>query len=221
MPVQVRDANERDADVLSRLWCDLAARSGIDTAPLDAPEVVVAKAVLRYSDDDSGRIVVAELDDTVVGCGFMSVGVASPLDEGRVVHLSHVHVAPGYGRLGIGSALVEATLTWAEQCGYDSVVTSAPANHREANRFLARLGMAPIASLRGASVVSLRARLPHDPSLVARQAGRMGRSVGQVVAARRSQRRARSRAQDVTPDVTPDVSQRRVTIPDRTVGAAD
>lgn len=209
MPVQVRDANERDAVALSRLWCDLAARSGIETAPLDAPEVVVARAVLRYSDDDSGRIVVAELDGTVVGCGFMSVGVASPLDEGRVVHLSHVHVAPGYGRLGIGSALVEATLTWAEQRGYESVVTSVPASHREANRFLARLGMAPVASLRGGSVASLRARLPHDPSAVARQSGRVSRSVGQVVAARRSQRRARSRTQALG------------SLAERTVGAAD
>jgi hypothetical protein len=139
----------------------------------------------------------------------MRVGVASPLDEGRVVHLSHVQVAPGFGRLGVGSALIEATLTWAEKRGIQSVVTSVPSSHREANRFLARLGMAPVASLRGGSVAALRARLPHDPSVVARQSSRMGRSVGQVVAARRSQRRARSR------------SQSPVSLPDGTVGAAD
>ena len=210
MPVHVREADERDAVVLARLWCDLAARADCETgAPGVACVEAVAKAVQRYADSDSGRIVVAEIDGTVVGCGFMSAGVASPLDEGQVVHLSHVHVEPGHGRLGVGSALVEATLTWAEQKGYESVVTSAPANHREANRFLARLGMAPVASLRGASVAALRARLPHDPSVVARQSGRMSRSVGQVVAARRSQRRARTRTQARSP------------LADRAVGAAD
>ncbi len=205
MPVQVRDASERDALVVSELWSELVARPSTDAGPGEAPEMVVAKAVLRYSEDDSGRIIVAELDGAVVGCGFMSVGVASPLDGGLTVHLSHVHVADGFGRLGVGSAMVEATLTWAEQRGIECVMTSVPANHREANRFLARLGMAPVASLRGGSVVSLRARLPHAQSLVVRQSGRKGRSVGQVVAARRSQRRARTRGP----------------IPDRTVGAAD
>jgi GNAT superfamily N-acetyltransferase len=208
MPVQVRDANEGDASALSTLWFDLVARPGAD-APSDPPEVVAAKAVLRFSEDETGRIIVAELDGAIVGCGFMRVGVASPLDEGRVVHLSHVQVAPGFGRLGVGSALIEATLTWAEKRGIQSVVTSVPSSHREANRFLARLGMAPVASLRGGSVAALRARLPHDPSVVARQSSRMGRNVGQVVAARRSQRRARSRAQSPVP------------LPDGTVGAAD
>ena len=155
---------------------------------------------MRYTADDSGRIVVAEVDGTVVGCGFMSIGVATPLDEGRVVHLSHVKVAAGYGRQGVGSALVEATLTWAEQHGLDSVVTSVPTHDREVNRFLARLGMTPAASLRAASVAALRVRLPHHPSAAARQSGRMGRSVGQVVAARRYQRRVSGRTRVAVAD---------------------
>lgn len=209
MPVQVRDASERDAAALSRLWFHLVPGSGGELAPGDAPENVVAKAVLRFADDDGGRIVVAEVDGSVVGCGFMRIGVASPLDEGRVVHLSHVQVAPGFVRQGVGSAMVEETLSWAEARGIESVLTSVPASHREANRFLARLGMAQVASLRGGSVASLRARLPHGQSAAVRQGGRMSRNVGQVVAARRSQRRARSR------------SQSAVTLPERTVGTAD
>lgn len=194
---------------LSVLWSDLVARPGTEQVLGDPPDVVVAKAVLRFSEDDSGRIIVAEVDGSVVGCGFMSVGVASPLDDGRVVHLSHVQVAPGCARQGVGTAMVEATVTWAESRGIDFVVTSVPTSHREANRFMARLGMAPVASLRGGAVATLRARLPHGQSAAVRQGGRKGRSVGKVVAARRSQRRARSRSQDVMP------------LPDQTVGAAD
>ena len=192
MPVHVRDASEADAAALSRLWFDLVSHPGGDAVG-DTPEVVIAKAVLRYAEGDVGRIVVAELDGTVVGCAFLRVGLVSPLDDGRVVNVSHVQVAPGFGRQGVGSALVESALTWAEQRGIESVVTAVPANDREANRFLARLGMAPVASLRGGSVASLRVRLPHAPSSVARQTGRATRHVGQVVAARRSQRRARAR----------------------------
>lgn len=193
MPVHVREATADDATALCDLWTDLVGQA-VD--PLgDPPELVVAKAVLRHSGDEGqGRILVAELDDLVVGCGYLRVTLASPLDEGRVVHLSHVQVAAGWGRQGVGSALVEAALTWAEQQDIASVVTSVPASHREANRFLARLGMAPVASIRGGAVATLRGRLPHDPSAAARQNGRSVRSVGQVVAARRSQRRARARS---------------------------
>lgn len=225
MAVRVRDAVASDAAVLSRLWFDLVAPQG------DAPESVVAKAVLRYAGDDGGRIVVAELDGAVVGCGFIRVAVASPLDAGRAVLLSHVQVAVGYGRQGVGSALLEAALTWAEHRGVETVVTSVPTDHREANRFLARLGLAPVASLRAGSVAALRARLPHDPSTVARRSRRISRNVGQVVAARRSQRRAQARAglrdpsrdpsrdQDRSPDQSPEQSQ--APLADRTVGAAD
>jgi GNAT superfamily N-acetyltransferase len=190
--VHVREATVDDAEALCGLWFDLVSHLGAE-GPGDSPTAVMAKAVLRYAEQDSGRILVAELDQTVVGCGFVRVGIVSPLDEGRVVHLSHVQVAPAFGRQGVGSALVEASLTWAEQRGIESLVTAVPANDREANRFLARLGMAPVATLRGGSVTALRARLPHAGSVVARQSGRAGRSVGQVVAARRSQRRARAR----------------------------
>ena len=203
MPVHVRDASESDAAAVSALWSELVGLPGAETVGGDPPEALVAKAVVRYSADDSGRIVVAEIDGTVVGCGFMSIGVATPLDEGRVVHLSHVKVAAGFGRQGVGSALVEATLTWAEQHGLDSVVTSVPTHDREVNRFLARLGMTPAASLRAASVAALRVRLPHDPSVVARQSGRMSRSVGQVVAARRYQRRVSGRTRSRVAMVDP------------------
>lgn len=196
MPVQVRDATDGDAAALARLWGDLVTHPGTE-ANGHAPEAVVTKAVQRQAHDEQGRIVVAELDGSVVGCAFLRVGLVSPLDDGQVVHLSHVQVAPAFGRQGVGTALVEAALGWAEARGIDSLVTAVPPSAREANRFLARLGLAPIASLRGGTVPALRVRLPQAPAAVVRQNGRKSRNVGQVVAARRSQRRARSR--QVTP----------------------
>ena len=192
MPVLVRDAVEGDAVALCRLWADLMTHPGVDALG-DPPEIVLAKAVTRYAEDDQGRIMVAEVDGLVVGCAFLRIGLVSPVDDSGVVQLSHVQVAPEFGRQGVGSALVEATLTWAEHRGIESVVAAVPSHDREANRFLARLGMPLMANLRGGSVPALRARLAHAPKAAARQNGRSGRNVGQVVAARRSQRRARSR----------------------------
>ena len=192
MPVLVRDATADDADALSRLWSDLVAHPAADASG-DPPEVLLAKAATRYAEDDQGRIVVAEIDGLVVGCAFLRIGLVSPVDDSGVVQLSHVQVAQEYGRQGVGTALVEATLTWAEHRGIESVVAAVPAHDREANRFLARLGMALVANLRGGSVPALRARVVHAPAGAVRQKARAGRTVGQVVAARRSQRRARIR----------------------------
>jgi GNAT superfamily N-acetyltransferase len=192
MPVHVRDATVGDAAALSRLWSELVPHAGSEGLG-DAPDAVVARALLRRVDDASGRIVVAEVDGAVVGCAFLRIGLVSPLDQAQAVQLSHVQVARDSGRQGVGSALIEAAVTWAEQSGIDSVVAAVPANDREANRFLARRGMVPVAGLRAGSVAALRARLPHAPSVAVRQNSRSGRTVGQVVAARRSQRRARIR----------------------------
>jgi GNAT superfamily N-acetyltransferase len=197
MPVHVREAVEGDALALSTLWADLVPHPGADSVG-DRPAEVAAKAVVRVAAEDLGRIVVAEIDGEVVGCAFLRVGLVSPLEEGRVVQLSHLQVAEGSERQGVASALVEASVAWAEQTGVESVLAAVPQNHREANRFLARLGMSPVASLRGGSVATLRARMPVVPAFAAsRQGGRAGRNVGQVVAMRRSQRRARIRR--VTP----------------------
>jgi GNAT superfamily N-acetyltransferase len=192
MPVHVRDATVGDADALSLLWSDLVPHAAAETLG-EAPDVVVAKALLRCMDKESGRIVVAELDGAVVGCAFLRIGLVSPLEDAEAVHLSHVQVTRGSGRQGVGTALVEAALTWAEQRGLESVMAAVPPGDREANRFLARRGLVPVAGLRAGTVAVLRARLPHAPAAAVRQSARPSRTVGQVVAARRSQRRTRSR----------------------------
>jgi N-acetylglutamate synthase-like GNAT family acetyltransferase len=191
MPVQVRDATAGDADALARLWPELVPPVGGDGVA-DLPGEIVARALANRA-AEAGRILVAELDGTVVGCAFLRIALVSPLDPAQAVQLSHVQVARGVGRQGVGTALIEETVTWAEQQGIDSVVAAVPAGDREANRFLARRGMVPVAALRAGTVAAIRARLPHPASVTVRQNGRSGRNVGQVVAARRSQRRARTR----------------------------
>jgi N-acetylglutamate synthase-like GNAT family acetyltransferase len=190
-PLLVRDAVEDDAAALSRLWSEL-----VDTGPEssgESPEELTARSVVRAQGDPTTRILVAEVDGAVVGCAYLRTPQVSPLHEERIMHVSHLQADAGEGRDGIQRALLECSVTWAEQRGVETLVTATAARDKDANRFLARLGLAQAVVLRTASVAALRARLPHDPSGAARTAARTSRSVGQVVAARRSQRRARNR----------------------------
>ena len=190
VPVQVRDAVEDDAAGLATLWEDVLVRPGAEGVGL--PSVTQAQqAIARFAESKETRVLVAVVDGRVVGGIFLRVSLLSPLHADRALHMSHLQVDRGFLRHGVGRALLEAGVTWAEQLGVETVLAGAPAADRDTNRFLARLGLAQVAVLRFGSVTALRSKLPHDPSLMARGGVRKGRNVGQVVAARRSQRRAR------------------------------
>ena len=192
VPVSVRDAVERDGSRLCDLWAELLLKPGPDEVGT-APATMAAQAVGRLKDDDTSRILVAEIDGEVVGAAFVRIGMLSPLQNERIVQLSHLQVDPRFLRHGVGRSLIEESVTWAERRGIETLVAATAVHDREANRFMARHGLAQVAVVRGTSVAALRAKLPPDPSTMARSAGRSGRTVSQVVAVRRSQRRARSR----------------------------
>src|SRR5262249_2049745 len=99
-------------------------------------------------------------------------------------------VVPAYRRRGVGKALMEHAVTWAEELGLGHVATAAPAGSREANRFMARLALGPQATLRLAPTHAVRAKLS------ARTPG--ARQVTQVLAVRRSLRHARSVSRSVS-----------------------
>jgi GNAT superfamily N-acetyltransferase len=189
VPVQVRDAVAGDAAALASLWGEMLTAHRCEAT--ESPDATTGRAIDRAAADPCARIVVAESDGEVTGCVYLRVASVSPLVEQPVMHLSHLHVDGRRTRQGIGRALVEAAVAWAEQCGVEGIVAAPGANDREANRFLARLGLSSVAVLRGASVASVRSKLPAVAPVAARQPGRAGRSVGDVVAARRTQRRRR------------------------------
>ncbi|QLQ10476.1 MAG: GNAT family N-acetyltransferase [Nocardioidaceae bacterium] len=97
---------------------------------------------------------------------------------------------PGSVRLGAGRALVDAAVTWAEECGAATVMALAGAGDRDANRYFARLGFAAVATVRAAPVSLLRATsFPVEPPVYARTGRRSSRLAGSVLAQRRRQRR--------------------------------
>ena len=99
------------------------------------------------------------------------------------------HVLPRFQRRGVGSALLDASVAWAEELGIGHLVTAAVAGSRDANRFMARLALGPYAVLRVASTHAVRTRLTAQRR-PAQSSG--GRQLTQVLAARRSLRRSRA-----------------------------
>ncbi|MDP2774949.1 MAG: GNAT family N-acetyltransferase, partial [Nocardioides sp.] len=85
--------------------------------------------------------------------------------------------------------LMESAVSFAEELGVAHVGTAASSGSRDANRFMARLGLGPHAMLRLAPTVVVRAKLTAQRPATAATSGRQ---LTRVLAARRSLRRAQA-----------------------------
>jgi len=191
-PVQVREAVPEDAAALIEVWGDFR-RSAADRGSSGAAQAEAASAVARIAADPDQRLLVGVLEDKVVGAAHLIRGGVSPIHTETAIHVTHLHVLGTHRRHGVGKALIEAAVTWAEEKDTNHLLAAASVHSRDANRFMARLGLSQIAVVRGASVPALRAKLPVDPPAGARVSSRNHRSVGQVLAQRRLQRRAQAK----------------------------
>jgi GNAT superfamily N-acetyltransferase len=176
--VALRDASLADVEQLAALWQPFLRRS--DSHQLDD----LAGAIERTQQVPGERLVVAEYDGSFAGAVYLKATTYSPVNPEPVLQVHNAAVVDDHRRRGIGKALMEAAVTWAEELGIGHVATAAASGSREANRFMARLALGPQAVLRMAPTPAVRAKL------VGRCPG--GRQVTQVLAVRRTQRSARS-----------------------------
>jgi GNAT superfamily N-acetyltransferase len=185
-PIVVREAEPEDATALLTVWSDILRRTS------SPPRLSEAKAaVARAAADPEQRLVVAQVEGAVVGAALLTRSAPTPLHADDTVKVNHLQVLDEARKHGVGRALMVAAVEWAEDKGATTIMASAPSQSRDANRFLARLGLGSLATLRIASVASLRAgALPVEPPACARTDVRTSRTVAQVLAKRRSMRRA-------------------------------
>jgi ribosomal protein S18 acetylase RimI-like enzyme len=113
------------------------------------------------SDDRHLVLVVGERDEPL-GMALFTVGPANALFPSPALHMTHGVVSDRHRRRGAGRALVAAAAACAEERGLDQVVVSVRAGSRDANRFFARLGFAPLAVRRTASVTTIRRALAQN-----------------------------------------------------------
>ena len=196
-PVQVRDALPDDAAALVEVWRDFRRtsrdRGTVDRSTLGPALMQAAHAAARIAADPDQRLLVGVLDGEVVGATHLMRAPVSPIHTETAIHVTHLHVLGGRRRHGVGRALLEAAVTWAEEKDTSHLLAAASVHSRDANRFMARLGLTQIAVVRGATVPALRSKLPVEPPPGAMVSSRNQRSVGQVLAQRRLQRRAQVR----------------------------
>lgn len=111
---------------------------------------------------DLDRLVLVAVDEAsekLVGYAVLleeRVGVLLPT---ATLYISHLLVAPNFRRRGTGRALLTGAVRHAEDREIDHVVVGVQAAARDANRYLARLGFAPLVVRRIASVATLRRSL--------------------------------------------------------------
>lgn len=181
--VLLRSAEDSDAEALAGLWDDVMRRGDL------AQRLDDIRRVLDLAAQTPGeRVVVAVVGDRVVGGVHLRATTFSPINLEPVVQVISPHVLPDSRRHGVGSALMEAAVSFAEELGIGHVGTAVSSGARDSNRFMARLGLGPAATLRVAPTATVKARLHHT-----RPVGRAGgRQLTHVLAARRSMRRTSS-----------------------------
>jgi GNAT superfamily N-acetyltransferase len=189
--VTLRAAVPADAPNLAELWADVLRRCGPEERVADV-ECLLA----GLEGCSTQRVVVADYDGEFAGAGHLEATTMTPINLEPVVRAVSPHVLPRFQRHGVGTALVDAAVTWAEELGISHVATAAVAGSRDANRFMARLALGPYAVFRVAATHAVRSRLGVQRRPVQTTGGRQ---LTQLLAARRSQRRSRAAAatQDV------------------------
>ena len=180
--VSLRLAVSDDAPLLAELWADALRRVDHQEQIHDLQQIIGA------ADSDPGtRIVVADYDGQLAGVVLLRVSSLTLLNLEPTVHAVSPHVFPAFRRRGIGRALMDSAVGFAEELGIDHVATAASAGSRDANRFMARLALGPFATLRIAPTAAVRGKLAAQrPSMSTTG----GRQVTRVLATRRSLRRS-------------------------------
>jgi len=188
-PVHIRDAAPEDVDDLIEVW----ASRGSDRVFAQPIRQDAMASLAGIAADADQRLMVASIDERIVGAVHLLRAPLSPIHSESAVYVLHLQVVDAFRRHGVGRSLMEAVVSWAEEKASTHVVAAASASSRDANRFMARLGLGQFAVVRGATVAAMRAKLPLEPPAVARVGTRNHRTVGQVLVQRRSLRRSQGR----------------------------
>jgi GNAT superfamily N-acetyltransferase len=164
LPVTTRHATVDDMAALLALVeeCQcLGSRSERAVAPVASPMPPgeLRQALARVLESTAEAVIVAVLDGGLVGMVVVCEMRPHPLAAEPVGQVSHMVVSSRYRRCGVGHALVAAAVAWADERGLEQLAVNVFPSLREAHRFYAQVGFAPLAMRRVAPVAVLRRRL--------------------------------------------------------------
>lgn len=174
-PIGVRSAELADAAFLAELWSALVRKAERQEHVADLEQTIKAAEA-----SPEQRLVVAEYNECPAGAVLLRVGTVTPLNVEPAVEIIAPTVLPEFRRHGIGRTLMECGVAFAEDIGLPHVATGVDSGARDANRYMARLGLAAAVTYRFAPTGAVRARLATPGS---------SRRRSLVLTARRSMRR--------------------------------
>lgn len=161
--VRVRPAERADVATLVELTRSVDLSSGMFSgrAVLDDAAEHLAARFVEILDEGTRTLLVAVEDAVgeIVGLLVARPDEIGAIDMTPVLHISHLIVAASHRRRGVGRALLAAAVHLADERGVDRVLAAAGAGSREGNRYLARLGFAPLVVHRIAATSVLRRSL--------------------------------------------------------------
>lgn len=159
--VRVRPATADDIDELVTLVQSMDTASGAFSGkPLqDASTEHLKERLTRIFESDRVLLVAAEEAGGMVGMLAARRDDVGAIDLTPVLHVTHLMVGPGHRRRGIGRSLLAAAVHIADETGTEHMLATVAAGSREGNRYLARIGFAPLVVHRIAAVSTLRRSL--------------------------------------------------------------
>jgi ribosomal protein S18 acetylase RimI-like enzyme len=161
--VRIRPAEHADVKDLTTLIESVDTTSGVFSGrPMLDHDSTHLQLRLEEILDEAARTLLVAVDDPsgdVVGLLVAKLDEIGAIDLTPVLHVTHLLVAPNQRRRGVGRLLLAGAVHLAEERGVDRVLATAASGSREANRYLARLGFAPLVVHRVASTAALRRSL--------------------------------------------------------------
>lgn len=159
--VRVRPATHDDIPSLVQLLQQIDLTSGLFSGkPLHDPSVAhLTERFGEVLDSDRCLLIAADEAGTVLGMLAAKPDDVGAIDLTPVLHVTHLMVDPEHRRRGIGRALLAGAVHMADEQGFEHVLSTAAAGSREGNRYLARIGFAPLVVHRIATTATLRRSL--------------------------------------------------------------
>jgi len=172
MAIVVREAVLEDLNALLPLWEDIHAGLSIQSAdPLEA-------RITMSVTNENFRVLTAWDGDKAVGIALISIAEVGTWVELPSLQIAGLHVHKSSRHRGVAKALLNTALGYADKWGCHNIMASVPPQEREANRFFARLGFAPIATRRICETAQLRKKISDEPSrMVAQRIRRRSQSI--------------------------------------------
>ena len=181
--ISVRRVGQDEERSFAELWMASRVEAGVspEVASRAASEGRITAALHR----EDVRAYIALSDGQAVGFAVAATSPFSALTEAPCVTIDQLYVSPEQRKHGVARQLMSAVTLYADSRGCEQIGCNVPAQHREANRFFARLGFSSQVVRRITTVSALRRRLGTDE--------RHHASLEQLLHRRRSLR-ARARA---------------------------